>query len=785
MYNCKAKTRYKGQKGHKALLQVGRAKIIAPVKQGPGLFWLKSLLALLFALVALGLAYQLQPYSFRLDIGTPADNTYVARFYPEEHNPDFDYRWSRRESYINLYYPGTPYELDFRAVAARPDGQPVEVEIIANGQSLGQVKLDGTPQVYSVHGNKPLIWGPEELALTFRSAQIFAEPGGRDQLGFALDWIEVRAAKSKFFGLIVPPPFVLVWWLLLIGLGAALVWYAGLPRWSGWLVSGLTLTGICLCYALPEQSRLLHTDWLLTGLQFGLGELVLVIGLLFWLKPSPKKSARPEFLQSPALVLFCGLLLLYLATARGHMGYGDDVVMEAATANIAAGKPADPLNQWLSIPLKDGVVHSKYGIGQSLLAAPFYAVASRAARALPFMLADPVGERGLITYIVLWVSALETALGGVALYWVVRLLSYRRWIAFVTGALLGVTTLVWHYARTFLSEPLVMLCLTVALGATLAYNKEKRLGWAVLIGFSLGLAVATRTFNLAIVPFFVLYLLLDWWSSGPKLKPGIKLLVTWSAPFAAWLALVLWWNWARFGTPFETGYGGELQSFDTPLLKGFYGQLFSPGKSLFLYNPVLVLAVAGLPFVWRSRLKREITLLALLVSLVYVLLYSMWHDWQGGGVWGPRFLVPLLPLLLLPVAGLIEGLAESWQGKRPGVAGYCLTVLALLTVGLSFLVQLLGIVINYQIYATVYKDEAVFQQVVFNPPASPLLKHLELWQAGERPDFAPRFYHDTPFARLTGVWQSAFWLLFLGVLLFGGLNLLQLYLSKRLKPTRL
>jgi hypothetical protein len=311
----------------------------------------------------------------------------------------------------------------------------------------------------------------------------------------------------------------------------------------------------------------------------------------------------------------------------------------------------------------------------------------------------------------------------------------------------------------------------------LAYEQDKRLRWAVLAGFGLGLAVATRSFNLAVVPVFALYLLVSWWREGHSLKLGGKLALAWGLPLAGWLGLILWWNWARFGTPFETGYGGELQNFDTPLLKGLYGQLFSPGKSLFLYNPVLLLAIAGWPFLWRSRLRRETALVGLAVSVIYILIYSMWHDWQGGGVWGPRFLVPILPLLLLPVAGLIQGLVDWWQGKHR--AGYFLALLSLLTIGLSFGVQLLGVVINYQVYAAVYKDEVIFRQMVFNPPDSPLIKHLELWQAGENPDFAPRFYHDTPFARLTGVWQSSFWLIFLGVLGFGLLVWLRSYLSEK------
>lgn len=35
-------------------------------------------------------------------------------------------------------------------------------------------------------------------------------------------------------------------------------------------------------------------------------------------------------------------------------------------------------------------------------------------------------------------------------------------------------------------------------------------------------------------------------------------------------------------------------------------------------------------------------------------LYSRWHLWEGGWCWGPRFLVPVIPLLALPIAAVVD-----------------------------------------------------------------------------------------------------------------------------------
>ena len=57
---------------------------------------------------------------------------------------------------------------------------------------------------------------------------------------------------------------------------------------------------------------------------------------------------------------------------------------------------------------------------------------------------------------------------------------------------------------------------------------------------------------------------------------------------------------ARFGTPFETGYGAQASpaAFTTPALVGLYGLLLSSGKGVAWFAPALWLAPRGW---WRRR----------------------------------------------------------------------------------------------------------------------------------------------------------------------------------------
>jgi hypothetical protein len=65
------------------------------------------------------------------------------------------------------------------------------------------------------------------------------------------------------------------------------------------------------------------------------------------------------------------------------------------------------------------------------------------------------------------------------------------------------------------------------------------------------------------------------------------------------------------------------------------------------------------------------------------IVYSKWWAWHGGWCWGPRFLVPVIPLLLLP------GLAAI------SVKGRWLLATAILLGLAGFAVQLGGVLINY------------------------------------------------------------------------------------------
>jgi hypothetical protein len=136
-----------------------------------------------------------------------------------------------------------------------------------------------------------------------------------------------------------------------------------------------------------------------------------------------------------------------------------------------------------------------------------------------------------------------------------------------------------------------------------------------------------------------------------------------------------------------------------PLWLGLWGLLISWGKGFFLYNPIMWLAVpAGIWFVRRHGWKAT---LFVGIPLVYLVIYSKKEVWYGGNTWGPRYLLPVIPMLMVMSVPLYEWVLSHrrrWPLVGLGV------VLAI-----SVSVQTLGVAKDFDLYLSVYVDEIVEQ----------------------------------------------------------------------------
>jgi hypothetical protein len=191
--------------------------------------------------------------------------------------------------------------------------------------------------------------------------------------------------------------------------------------------------------------------------------------------------------------------------------------------------------------------------------------------------------------------------------------------------------------------------------------------------------------------------------------------------------LLIWYNYARFGVPFGTGYHFEAgEGFTADWLQGLWGLLFSPYRGFFWYTPLALASLVAWPaFVRRHRAEGWLlTVLALLL----IALFGKWWMWWAGFAWGPRFLVPLAPLVVLVLAPWLDLTPQPTAPSR-GVI-----FLALLA-GLSVAVQILAVTANYvnyeialrQIYPTDWADPLKYgPPALFNPAHGPVVGQVRL-----------------------------------------------------------
>jgi hypothetical protein len=211
---------------------------------------------------------------------------------------------------------------------------------------------------------------------------------------------------------------------------------------------------------------------------------------------------------------------------------------------------------------------------------------------------------------------------------------------------------------------------------------------------------------------------LAWGWGRQRWRDGLLACVAWGAPIGLWLAGIGVYNWVRFGSVFKTGYGDEASEFTEPFLTGLTGLLVSPGKGLLWYSPPLLLALAGS---WRFARRRPDLALAIAGMFGTTLaLYSRYYIWDGGGVWGTRFLLPLIPLLLLPAGEVIERLWQPDRHRRLATGA------VIVVAALGLWISAISMIVPFDRYVNEYNASAELKDAAtWEIDDSPIVVHTE------------------------------------------------------------
>jgi hypothetical protein len=356
----------------------------------------------------------------------------------------------------------------------------------------------------------------------------------------------------------------------------------------------------------------------------------------------------------------------------------------ALTAAVAEHHTIDigPYQKLLGVDhaIYEGKLRSDKGPGQPLLGVPFYL----AARAVGAESASSGRTRANLTawWVTLWTAVIPFALLVVLMRRAAARVAPDH--ALVVALALGCATILMPHAVNLYAHALSAL-----LGfAAYEVARDEDASYARLAGAGLlaGAAVATE-YHLAIVGIVVAVVV------GRR---GVRALAAYAAGTLLPLAGLAVYQWRAFGAPWHTPfayYAGTLHgttsggySFPRPT---WFWDAVAGNRGLLLVCPIVLVAMAaavrGATDTTRAQSPwRFDARVATVVVAAYLLLVSGW----SGTPWleepGPRYLIPAIPFLAVPLAAQWS----RWPRACRVAAGYGAVIMALASV--SFLLVLQG-----------------------------------------------------------------------------------------------
>jgi hypothetical protein len=316
----------------------------------------------------------------------------------------------------------------------------------------------------------------------------------------------------------------------------------------------------------------------------------------------------------------------------------------------------------------EGKRYIAYDVGQSMLMLPGDWLGTQLHRWFPQF--KEIDFRALIVNFAIFVPLNVAAV--VSCFWLLRLFEFNERIAGLTSIILLLSTTVFHYAQVHQHNNQLLLFVTLGYATALACVLQGRPRFAIFSGLALGAAMLVRASSIVhVLTVFMFLLGCLVYKTRDKLKI-FQVVGLWIVGFIPLALLARVCDRIRYGSFWTSGQSLSVKQLTTdPLWSGFpefpanypwihdphigiFGVLFTPAKSIFIYDPLLLpCLVLGIVFWQKLSPYIQWYLINGIFNLgLHIFLTSRLDFWHGDSAWGARYHVTSVHLLLIPLIAL-------------------------------------------------------------------------------------------------------------------------------------
>ncbi|MFX1518786.1 MAG: ArnT family glycosyltransferase [Promethearchaeota archaeon] len=300
--------------------------------------------------------------------------------------------------------------------------------------------------------------------------------------------------------------------------------------------------------------------------------------------------------------------------------------------------------RYIDIAYYNGNYYSDKAPGLSFIGLPIYLICNTFGFSLE-----------MTHFFLILINAFFTSLATILIYEICNFLDYNSKICVLMALIFAFGTIAWVYAKTFLAHGFSAFLFLLSMYYAHRFIQGNETKFILLSGVAIGYSFLVEYSNLfLLVPFLVYF----------ALYKTQKKLIYFLVPIVLLLILLGTYHYVCFGNPFSTPYRyyyherqQDISFISNPVYIGLYGLLFSPQRGLFFISPVLLLSLYGF-FLLYKKYKPE-TILFLSSFIIISVFYSMLPNWHGAYCYGPRYLLAVVPFIVIPLGTCIEKYKEN------------------------------------------------------------------------------------------------------------------------------